>query len=240
MPVIIYKRQFIIGLVLLLSFAVTLAVILTPAFHGMTGLQLVDGIFNSLSKGSAYYIPELAQGADKFRGNALEVTLTPLGPEELAKTKTLFAAAGAEVAVNQDSLQVKGDLGLVAKAALADADRLFKTGEGAAGAAGGRYGFSDKEAVYCWWSAFKQINKYYLKNNKAAEAVFTEKMIKKGLEPAYNYAGIPPARFNEMAGISVGSLVFYVFYTIWYGYAVMMIFEGLGITASKPVKKSEA
>lgn len=238
MPVIINKRQFIIGLVLLFSFGVTLAVILSPVFHGTTGLHMVDGIFNSLAKGSSYFIPDLAKETGSFAGTRLEVTLQPKSADELEKTRVIFTAAGAQVvAAGPGSLQVSGDLGVVAKSALADADRLFQAGK-EAGA--NRYGFSDREAVYCWWVAFKQINKGYLHANQAAEAVFTEKIIKKGLEPAYNYAGIAPARFSELAGISTGSLVFYVIYTIWYGFAIMMIFEGLGITANKPVKKAEA
>jgi len=237
MPVIVNRRQFIIGLVLLVSFGVTLAVILSPAFNGSTGLHLVDNIFNSLSKGSSYFIPGLVREAGKFESSRLEITLKTKSPEELAQTKALFAGAGAEVAVDKQSLQVKGDLGRVAKSALADADALFNTGEKAAAS---RYGFSAREAVACWWAAFKQIRTNYLAENKAAEAVFVEKVTKKALEPAYNYAGIQPAKFKEMSGIAVGSLVFYVIYTIWYGFAIMFIFEGLGITASKPAEKAEA
>jgi hypothetical protein len=237
MPVIINRRAFITGLVLLICFGATLAAILNPVFHGSTGLQLVDGIFNSLSKGSSYFIPDLAKKADKFEASRLEVTLSTKSAEELEKTKVLFAGAGAEVAVDKQNLQVKGSLGLIAKNALADADRLFKSGKEAANT---RYGFSDRDAVSCWWAAFKQIRKEYIKEDKAAEIAFIDGVSKKALEPAYNYAGIPPAEFKQVMGISIGSLIFYILYTVWYGIAIMFIFEGLGITASKPAQKAEA
>lgn len=237
MPLIINRRKFVTGLVLLVSFGVTLAALLSPVFNGATGLQVVDGIFNSLSKGSAYYIPDLQKGADKFTGVRVELVYKPKSAEELERAALLFSSAGAEVARDGGSLKIGGDLGLLAKNALADADALFKAGREIPA---GRYGFSDKEAVYYWWTAFKQIMNGYRQENKAAEAVFTEKVVKKALEPAYNYAGIPPARFADVKGISIGSLVFYIVYTIWYGFAIMLIFESMGITASKPVKKQEA
>ena len=237
MPVIINRRAFITGLVLLICFGATLAVIFSPVFRGATGLHLVDGIFNSLSKGSSYFIPDLAGEADRFTGSKMEVSFRVKNTEEMEKMKALFVAAGAEVAAGGEVLRVTGDLGQVARRALADADVLFRSGEAPAP---GEYGFSGKEAVYCWWTAFKQLRSHYLQENKLAEAVFVENVSKKALEPAYNYDGVPPARFWEVAGISVGSLVFYVIYTIWYGFAIMLIFEGLGITASKPAKKAEA
>jgi len=237
MSVIINRRAFITGLVLLICFGATLAVILSPVFQGVTGLHLVDGIFNSLSKGSSYFIPDLAGKADQFTGTKMEVTFRVKSAEELEKMKTLFLAAGAQTTASGESLRVTGDLGLVARRALADAEALFQSGETPAP---NQYGFSGKEAVYYWWAAFKQLKGHYLQENKPAEAVFVENVSKKALEPAYNYDGIPPARFREVAGVSIGSLVFYVVYTIWYGFAIMLIFEGLGITASKPAKKAEA
>lgn len=237
MPVIIYKRQFIIGVVLLIAFFVTLAVILSPVFDGKTGLQMADGLFNSLSKESSYYIPDVAKKAEGFTGSRLEVALQLGSREELEKTQRLFAAAGAEVKAGGTELTVRGDLGKIAKSALADAEAVFKEREDEVEA---RYGFPGKEAVYCWWAAFKQIEKDYLVGGKNAEALFIKKLNSRALEPAYNYSGIPPARSSEHAGLTAGMLIFYLIYTVWYGFAVLMIFEGLGITASKPAEKAEA
>lgn len=237
MPVIIYRRQFIIGLVLLIAFFVALAVVLRPVFDGKTGVQMADDLFNSLSKESSYYIPAVARKSVEFEGNELGVTLKTKSAEELEKTKLLFAGAGAEVAVKGTELVVRGDLGKITKSALADADSVFKVHKGEVNA---RYGFPGKEAVYYWWSAFKQMEKAYLKNDKASEALFVNKVITRALEPAYNYSGIPPAKVSENAGITTGLLIFYLVYTVWYGFAILFIFEGLGITASKPAEKAEA
>jgi hypothetical protein len=237
MPIILNRRKFITGLALLVSFGVTLAVFLSPVFGGATGLQVVDGIFNSLSKGSAYYIPELQREADRFAGVPVELVYRPKSAGELEKAFVLFSSAGAAAVKDNGGIRVSGDLALLAKNALADADSLFKAGREVPVS---RYGFSQKEAVYYWWAAFRQIRSVCLQENRAAEAVYAENVTIKALEPAYNYAGIPAARFAEVKGISIGSLLFYIVYTIWYGLAIMLIFESLGITASKPAQKQEA
>lgn len=237
MPAIIYKRQFFIGLVLLISFFMVLAVILSPVFNGKTGIQAADELFNSLSKNSSYYIPDVAKKATIFEGKKLDVTLKTKSSDELEKTKKLFEGAGAEVVVSDNKLKVRGDLGLIVKNALADADAVFKVQKGVVK---GRYGFPGREAVYYWWSAFKQIEKDYTIKNMGKEALFVKKINSRALEPAYNYTGIIPAKFSEQTTITIGWLIFYFIYTIWFGFAILLLFEGLGITASKPAEKAEA
>jgi len=51
----------------------------------------------------------------------------------------------------------------------------------------------------------------------------------KGIEPAYNYFGIEPDSVSSRIGVVIFSLVFYVIYTVWYGFALMFIVEGLGL-----------
>ena len=51
----------------------------------------------------------------------------------------------------------------------------------------------------------------------------------KAVQPAYNYFGIEPEKMSDKAGIVVGSLGFYVFYTVLYGFALMYMFEGWGL-----------
>ena len=48
------------------------------------------------------------------------------------------------------------------------------------------------------------------------------------MECAYNYYGIEAQEIRNRWGTVLFSLVFYVLYTIWYGYGIMYIFEGLG------------
>ena len=53
-------------------------------------------------------------------------------------------------------------------------------------------------------------------------------------------AGIRPRNLSENAGVIAFLLAFYIFYTVWNGFAIMYIFEGIGITATRPVEKKEA
>jgi hypothetical protein len=58
------------------------------------------------------------------------------------------------------------------------------------------------------------------------------------IEAAYNYYGVEPLEIREFAGVVVFLLVFYVIYTMWWGFSVYYLFEGLGITMAK-AKKAE-
>jgi hypothetical protein len=59
---------------------------------------------------------------------------------------------------------------------------------------------------------------------------------KKVVEPAYNFYGIQAQKVTDRLGMMSALLVFYVGYTIWWGYARFHMFEGLGITVNKKVK----
>ena len=55
------KLKFYTGLGMLLLFIIMMAVIFSPIFNGKNGLQYLDELYNSLSKGSAYYIPKITE-----------------------------------------------------------------------------------------------------------------------------------------------------------------------------------
>lgn len=83
--------------------------------------------------------------------------------------------------------------------------------------------------MYNWWTAFKSINKELTKQEKFAEAKPFANVSKRALEPAYNYYGIPAMKWQENIGMILFALAFYVFYTLWYGFGLMYLFEGLGL-----------
>ena len=41
-------------------------------------------------------------------------------------------------------------------------------------------------------------------------------------------------------GVMVGLLLFYVLYTVWYGFAIFELFDGVGLTMKKSKIKQEA
>jgi len=231
---VVDARKFWIGLIGLVTFFVVLAVFLSPVANGKTGLEYADDLFNQLAKNSSYYIPDQAKKAKKFEGVAVDVSVKVKKAEEAEKIGKIVTAAGAEAKVDGQKVTIKGDLGLLSEAALADADALFKGQEQDVQA---RYGMSGREVVYNWYSVFKSVNKKYLTENMGPEANYTKSVMTKALEPAYNFAGIKGARFTERAGIASFLLVFYIVYTIWYGFSIWYLFEGLGIVARAGEKK---
>ena len=48
------------------------------------------------------------------------------------------------------------------------------------------------------------------------------------MECSYNFYKIQPQNIGDRWGIVLFSLIFYVIYTVWYGFSVMYMFEGAG------------
>jgi len=68
------KKSLFMGILLAVSFFGVLGLIFSPIFgEGRNGLTYADDMFNTLSKGSSYFIPELQKNAEKFNGQALSV-----------------------------------------------------------------------------------------------------------------------------------------------------------------------
>jgi hypothetical protein len=51
----------------------------------------------------------------------------------------------------------------------------------------------------------------------------------RGVEPSYNYYEIEAVQIREKAGTVILSLAGYVFYTLWFGFAILFMFEGWGV-----------
>ncbi|MBU4378934.1 MAG: hypothetical protein KJ724_07500, partial [Proteobacteria bacterium] len=51
------KKEFTGGMVLLVLFFVVLFYMFQPMFNGLNSMAYLDALYNSISKGSVYYIP---------------------------------------------------------------------------------------------------------------------------------------------------------------------------------------
>ena len=92
-----------------------------------------------------------------------------------------------------------------------------------------RYGYPERRALYNWWNALKAMDKA-LKAQKRFDAAKVVSLVNsKTVETAYNYYGIAPQKIGDRTGTVIFSLVFYVIYTLWYGFAIMFAFEGWGL-----------
>jgi hypothetical protein len=234
----INKKSIGIGVVLAISFWIVQAMIFTPMFgNGMNGLDYADDLFNKLSKGSSYFIPKLQKGVQGYAGRPFAAEVSLDKPETAALAANLFTAAGATAKAEGGKLNVSGDLGAVLAAVLRDADEMYKN-DGKAVAT--RYGVKEKDALRAWWTSFSAVDKYLKKNGKIEEAKLVSDVMKKGVETAYNYYGIPAEKVSDKAALMTFLLVFYVVYTMWWGFAIYYIFDGIGLTMTKAKVKKEA
>lgn len=221
------KKEFGIGLMLIVGFFAALIAILSPIFGGGTNtLDYLDSAFNSISKHSAYYIPDVMAKVKKHEGTAVTLNIKAANTGQAARMEKLFSAAGATVAVNGEKLSISGDLGLMLAGVLADADLMFKN-EGVAVA--GKYGFEEKRVLYDWHQALGAMVKDLNKQQQFKEAKASRDVQFKAVEPAYNYYGVKAVPMTSMMLVAMAALIGYVVYTVWYGFAILFLFEGWGL-----------
>jgi len=220
------KKEFFSGVGLMAAFLVVLAIMFSPVFGGQNGLNYLDGLYNSISKGSAYYIPDLKKKAAKQAGNVIAASVEMKDGKQATEAASLFKKSGAMVEVTDKVIKVSGDLGSILTNSLEDSDEMFHNrGEGVKA----KYGMDERLSQYNWWVALKALNKDLNKQKKFAEAKFIGDINKRAVECAYNYYGVTPQNIGDKWGIVLFSLVFYVFYTMWYGYSILFMFEGWGL-----------
>ena len=227
-----------IGTVLALSFLGVLALIFSPIFgDGKNGLVFADDMFNKLSKGSSYFIPAVAKNNEQFKTTDIAVVINLDKPETMNPLALrLLATRGAQAEPASPEIRLSGNLGSVKSQVLADADDMFKN-EGTK--VSGRYGTEAREVMTSWWNILKGMDKELKKQGKIAEAKIVSDVMKKAVEPAYNFYQIEGQKVSDKAGLMTGLLVFYVIYTMWWGFAIYFIFEGIGLTMKKAKVKKE-
>jgi hypothetical protein len=231
------KGPFTMGMFLALSFVGVLILIYSPIYGGgMNGLDFADDLFNKLSKGSSYFIPKLKEANKEFQGKPFSVTISLGKSKEAEQINKLFTAAGSRVEVQGTDLKIEGDLGKTMDLVLKDSDLMFHNqGKELMSA----YGIDEKEVMKSWWTALSKMDKFFKKNLKIEEANHISEVSKKGIEPAYNFYKIEPQRVIDRAGLMTFLLAFYVFYTMWWGYAIFYLFDGVGLTMKKAKIKKE-
>ncbi len=222
---IVHKRPFYTGLVMAAGFAAVLIVMFLPVIGGRTPLQAADDLFNSVAKHSSYYIPELREHAQAYRDTPLDMRLTLPDAEAAAKAAAVLKSGGAEASANGAVVSLRGSLGRLLGAALDNADTLFKN----RGEVASSQGLGAKEGMFAWWQVLKQVNKQLRAKGDFQKASDVEEVISKGVEVGYNFYGIQPKAAGAYAGILGLALVFYLVYTMWWGYSIMWLCDGIGL-----------
>ncbi|MDY6990102.1 MAG: hypothetical protein SWQ30_18835 [Thermodesulfobacteriota bacterium] len=223
---IAHKKEFYGGFFMLVAFAVVLVLVFSPVFKGQNGLEYLDGLYNSISKGSAYYIPAVKEEIDQFAGNVVTVTLNVADNKRAQQTAPLFMKGGAMVNVSGKELKISGDLAKILQNSLDDADAMYyNKGDEISR----KYGYDEKRVLLNWWVALHHMERALKDQKKFKEAKVLSVVTKKAVELSFNYYTVDPQKIGDKIGIVLFSLVFYVVYTLWYGFAIMFMFEGWGM-----------
>ena len=220
-------KKLIGGMVLMAVFVVVFIAIFMPIYgNGQNGLNYLDNLYNTISKGSAYYIPKVQKESEQYLGRPVELKLTMKDARQAEQAALLFRAGGGEATVEGPKVLVKGGIGKILQNCLADADDMFHNrGEKVAG----KYGYPERLVLYTWHQSLTAMIKDLNEQKKFPEAKFAGTVQTRAVECAYNYYGIEPQNIGDKWGIVVFSLLFYVVYTLWYGFAIMYMFEGAGM-----------
>ncbi len=220
------KKEFYGGGVLLAGFFVVLAIIFMPLFQGQNALNYLDSLYNSISKGSAYYIPKAMEEADALDGTSVKLTLATNTNAQAEQLAGQLMTAGALVNRNDNTVTLSADLGALMGAILADADAMYHNDDGAISQ---RYDIDGRRVLYNWWTALALMDADLKRQKLFKEAKVADLVKTKAVEAAYNYFGIEAEKITGRLGVVIFSLVFYVVYTLWYGFAILFLFEGWGL-----------
>lgn len=231
-----HKKAFNLGGLLALTFLGILFLIFSPLFGGKNGLEYSDDLFNKLSKGSSYFIPDLTKKVEKFADTPYTVTIKMDKPETADRAVKLLLAAGAQVGAKGNEIAINSNLGSLLTVVLKDSDAMYHNNGAEVES---RYGMNEKEVMRLWWTILNTSIKELQKEKKIDQANIISDVNKKAVEPAYNFYGIQAQSVMDKAGTMAGLLIFYVLYTMWWGYAIFYLFEGMGLSMKKAKVKKE-
>ncbi len=220
------RKNLVKGTLLLVSFLVVLVLLFVPLINGQNTLGFLDNLYNSISKGSANYLPGVQENVRQFPSREIDVVLTMADERQATQTAQMIAAAGARALAEGKQIKVKGDLAGILSGAIGDAEKMYANqGE----ALRNKHGFDERRALYNWWNALKAMDFELGKQKLFKEAKLVTLVQSRAVETAFNYFGIEAQSVGERYLIVVASLIFYVVYTLWYGFGVMYLFEGFGL-----------
>ncbi|MGC9965457.1 MAG: hypothetical protein ABSE08_08630 [Syntrophobacteraceae bacterium] len=232
-----HQKTMSVGLLLGITFLGMLALIFSPVFgQGKNGLEYSDELFNKLAKGSSYFIPKLTGDLKEVEKDELAVSVKMDSAGQAVMAAKIFARAAPDTTSQDVQLNIKGNLTKLLGAVLEDSSTMyFNKGEEVRQ----KYGMDEQEVMTTWWAGLNRAAKELQKSRKTEQANMILEVMKKGIEPAYNFYRIEPQSVGEKAFTATGLLVFYVIYTMWWGFAIFYLFDSLGLSMKKAKVKQE-
>ena len=237
------KAPFFRGSLMLVSFLVLFATLLMPILRDengkhVTGLEYADNVFNELSKGSSYFIPGVRENLKKVDGKVVTITVK-LKKAALAPVAAmaLQTAGATDVSATDGKVTFTGDLGKILTSATDDSDSLYHNDTDKVSQ---KYGGENAlKVASAWWYLLSPSIKELQKQRLIAEAQVVDHVLRRAIEPGNNFYSVTAAKVSEHVLLMVGMLVFYVLYTLWYGFAIFELFEGIGLAMTKSKVKKE-
>lgn len=233
--IITRKKPFYRGLILLCLFFSIFYFLLTPVItidgRKLTGLEYSDQVFNELSKGSSNFLPMAERAAASMKGCLISVTIPTKYPNQANILQRLLQNAQAKnINFANNHLSYKVDLGTLLSQATSDARLLYNNEEDRLLA---KYsGFDPLQVASAWWNLLSPTATQLQIHNQQKESAAINTIIKRAIEPGNNYFGIPALQISQNIPLISAFLIFYIIYTIWYGFAIYEIFSGLGLMTS--------
>ncbi len=236
------KKPFIKGSLMLVTFAVVFFALLSPIFHDehgrpLTGLQFADNVFNELSKGSSNFIPTVREQLKSLEGKTVDVTVKLKKPEKAELACKVIQMAGLEASTENGKLTYKGEIGRLLAQVVDDSEHLYKNDDKSVA---DRYGVPALDVTSAIWYVLTPSIKELQKKGMIAEAKVLDQVIRRALEPGHNFFGVEPVNVKDHVLLLACMLIFYIIYTLWYGFSIFELFEGIGLAMTKSKVKQES
>lgn len=152
--------------------------------------------------------------------------------------QVLQKAGASNVSAADGRVSFSGDLGVILSSATDDADALYHN---KAEAVSLKYdGAPALKTAAAWWYVLSPTIKELQKQKMVTAAQVVDHVVRRAVEPGNNFYSVPPAKVADHVWLMSAMLIFYVLYTLWYGFAIFELFEGIGLAMTKSKVKQES
>lgn len=233
--IIIRKKPFYRGVALLAGFFAIFSLLFYPFItvdgEKLTALHYSDQVFNELSKGSSDFLYMAREASASMRGREINLNIAMNSGKLESIQKRLLNNAGAKDVNSSDGrLSFNVDLGALLAQATSDSTLLYNNEEDRLLAKYG--GLEPLDVSRAWWDLLTPIGRQLQLHSQPGASSAVDTVIRRALEPGNNYFGIPAKKISDNILLISLFLLFYIIYTVWYGFAIYEIFSGFGLMAA--------
>ncbi len=190
-----------------------------------------DAVNNALNLFEQIGITASAEGQNTATPEATEVADQTAA---VATTETVTPDTAARRGIN---VTIKdADLFVLLNAMVNDSELLYHNDDASIAS---QYSMDGRLVIKTWWQVASAMIKPMQRVDLISEAAIVHTVQTKGIEASYNFYGITAEKVSDNIFLVIAFLLFYVVYTMWYGFSIFEIFDGIGLSMNKG-KKQEA